>query len=220
MAMGGFWNRARSTDFGGLRALTLSPEDLLLHLCMHASVHHRFADVGLKSFVDMAEVVRHYGSTLDWPAFATRANRWGVSNGVRMALKLAQEWTDLRVPAGVSERLDGADPDEQTLAWARHKVLEGRPRDLVGEFARLESGGGAAGKLSALRIAAFPPRAVMARLYGKPADSWRILAWYPYRLWDLLRRYRGALWKLFSRDPAFVDDTHREAKLRNYLGWK
>jgi hypothetical protein len=215
----GIWERSVPATIAGAPSRALAPEDLLLHLCMHASVHHRFADVGLKSFVDMAEVVRHYEGALDWAAFAERANRWGVSNGVRMALMLAQEWTDVRVPAGLSAQLDGADPDETTLEWARHKVLEGRPAELVSEFARLESDGGTANKLSTLRAAAFPPRATIARLYGVPGDSWRIYAYYPYRLWDLWSRYRSALWKLLGGDKEFVDDTRREARLREYLGW-
>jgi len=215
----GIWERSVPATIAGVPSRALSPEDLLLHLCMHVSVHHRFADVGLKSFVDMAEVARHYENTLDWAAFAERANRWKVANGVRMALMLAGEWTDLRVPTDAWARLEGTAPDEQTLEWSRHKVLEGRPAELASEFARLESGGGAAGRLSALQAAAFPPRATMARLYGAPADSWRIFAWYPYRLWDLFSRYRGAIWKLLRGDKAFVDDTRREARLRQYLGW-
>ena len=217
--LAGIWERSVPATIAGAPSRALAPEDLLLHLCMHASVHHRFADVGLKSFVDMAEVVRHHAGTLDWAAIAARANMWGVSNGVRMALTLAQEWTGLELPAGALARLDGAAPDEQTLEWARHKVLEGRPTALVGEFARLESSGGATGKLSTLRAAAFPSREVMARLYGVPGDSWRIFAWYPYRLWDLWSRYRGALWKLLKGDREFTDTTRREARLREYLGW-
>jgi hypothetical protein len=215
----GIWDRSAPATIAGVPSRALAPEDLLLHLCMHASVHHRFADVGLKSFVDMAEVVRHYAGALDWAASAERANRWGVANGVRMALTLAEEWTDLRVPAEAWTRLDGRAPDEQTLDWARHKVLEGRPAAHVSLFARLESDGGATGKLAALRTAAFPSREVMARLYGVPSGSWRIVVCYPYRLWDLWTHHRGALWKLVKGDRAFVDDTRREARLREYLGW-
>ena len=214
------WGRSVPATIAGAPSRALAPEDMLLHLCMHASVHHRFAGVGLKAFVDIAEVARHYEGTLDWSGFAERANRWSVANGIRVALVLAQEWTGLRVPAEVWAHLDGAAPDERTLEWARHKVLEGRPAELVSEFARLESDGGAGGKLSALRTAAFPPRAVMARLYGVPGDSWRVLAWYPYRIWDLWSRYRGALWKLLRRDRTFLDETRREARLREYLGWQ
>lgn len=218
--LAGIWERSVPTAVAGAASRALSPEDLLLHLCMHASVHHRFADVGLKSFVDMAEVARRYQESLDWTVFAERANRWNVANGVRMALLLAQEWTDIRVPAAALAALDGQAPDGPMIEWARHKVLEGRPIELVGEFASLQSDEGAAGKLSALRAAAFPARATMARLYGVPASSWRVLACYPYRLWDLWRRYRGALWKLLKGDREFGGATRQEARLREYLGWR
>ena len=59
---------------------------------------------------------------------------------------------------------------------------------------------------------------MMACIFGVPADSWRVFAWYPCRLWDLLNRYCGTRWKLFGRDAEFVDDTRREARLREYLG--
>lgn len=214
------WERSVPATIAGVSSRALAPEDLLLHLCMHASVHHRFADVGLKSFVDMAEAVRHYEGTLDWGAFIDRANRWRVANGVRMALMLAEEWTGLRVPADVWTRLDGPPPDEQTLEWARHKVLEGRPTELVGEFASLEAGAGMAGRLSTLRRAAFPSLATMARLYGVRGGSCRVLAYYPYRVWDLWKRYRGATWKLLKGDTEFVIATRQEARLREYLGWR
>jgi hypothetical protein len=215
----GIWSRAVAATVAGEPARLLSPEDLLLHLCMHASVHHRFAAVGLKAFVDIAEVSRHYAGTLDWRQLASRANHWGVSNGVRMALALAQEWTDVVVPDAAWAQLDGAQPDEESLDWARHKVLEGGPTLLKSEFARLESSGNAASKLSALRDAAFPPRTVVARMYGVRSDSWRVLACYPYRLWELWSSYHGALWKLLKGDRECVGETRREARLREYLGW-
>jgi hypothetical protein len=218
--LAGLWERSVPATIAGAPSRALAPEDLLLHLCMHASVHHRFADVGLKAFVDVAEVVRHYGERLDWHGVSGRANHWGVANGVRMALTLAQEWTGVRVPPDVWTRLDGPAPDEQTLEWARHKVLEGRLTELVGEFAGLEGNSGAAGRLSTLRKAAFPSRATVARSYGVPGGSWRILACYPYRVWDLWKRYRGAAWKLLKGDTEFVDATRREARLREYLGWR
>ena len=137
-----------------------------------------------------------------------------------MALILTEEWTDLRVPADVWNRLDGPAPDEQTLEWARHKVLEGRPTELGGEFASLEAHGGPGSRLSTLRRAAFPSLSKMARLYGVPGKSWRVLVYYPYRLWDLWKRYRGAMWKLLKGDTEFVAATRHEARLREYLGWR
>ena len=38
----GLWRRARPAAFGNTNALALGMEDLLLHLCLHASYHHQF----------------------------------------------------------------------------------------------------------------------------------------------------------------------------------
>ena len=211
------WSRAVPAAIDGVPARMLAPEDQLLHLCMHASVHHQFG-VGLRAFVDIAEACRRFEQELDWTQVTRRANRWGVANGVRMALTLAQEWTELAVPASVQAGLNGAQADEDSLDWARHKVLDGGPAALKSDFARLETETSAVGRLMLLRDAFFPSRAVMARRYGVPGDSRRILFFYPHRLWDLWGRYRGALWKLLTRDKTLVAEIHHEARLRAYLG--
>jgi hypothetical protein len=215
--LNGIWSRVVPATIAGEQTLVLSREDLLLHLCMHASVQHCFGEVGLRPFADIAEVVGRFGGTLDWTQFTTRTNQWGVANGVRMVLTLAQEWTDLVVPAAIWPRLDGAPPDEQHLAWARQKILEGSPAVLASGFPRLASEAGRTGSLSTLRTALFPPRVEMARIYGVGADSWRVFACYPYRFRDLWRKYRGALYKLLTRDRPFMEQNQQEARLRAYL---
>jgi hypothetical protein len=60
MAMEGFWDRARSVDLGGLKALTLSPEDLLLHLCLHFSANHRFSILEMRNLCDISETIKRY----------------------------------------------------------------------------------------------------------------------------------------------------------------
>lgn len=215
----GIWSRAVPTVIAGEPALVCAPEDLLLHLCMHASVHHRFYGITLRHFVDIAKVCRHYAAALDWKAFTERANRWGVSNGVRMALALTAEWTECAAPDGVYAELGGGFPEGDILEWVRHKVLAGGPEELNSDIARLGTRVGVAGRFVTLLEAALPPRAVMTRLYPARADSWRILAYYPVRWKGLWVRYRGALWKLVTRDRAFAEDARKEARLREYLGW-
>ena len=60
----------------------------------------------------------------------------------------------------------------------------------------------------------------MARMYPSPSWSWALLACYPTRWKDLWVRYRGVLWKLATRDREFVADAQKEARLREYLGWR
>ena len=62
------WWRARPTVVAGVPVEVCSPTDLLLHLCMHMSIKHRFEDTGLSSCVDVAEVCRRYGGEIDFLA--------------------------------------------------------------------------------------------------------------------------------------------------------
>jgi flagellar biosynthesis/type III secretory pathway M-ring protein FliF/YscJ len=74
-------------------------------------------------------------------------------------------------------------------------------------------------KVSVLRKALFPPRAEMAWKYPAPADSWRVLCYYPVRFMVLWMRYRQAMWRLLRRDRKLITEARREAHLRDYLGW-
>lgn len=51
------WARARPARIAEAETWTLCPEDLLLHLCLHATFHRKFVQehVGLRPFCDIAE---------------------------------------------------------------------------------------------------------------------------------------------------------------------
>jgi hypothetical protein len=213
------WVRAVAADVVGVPVLTLSPTDLLLHLCWHVSAQHRFDGTDLRNFVDIDVVCRRYGDAIDWQQFAARANAWHVANGVRLALQLAKEWTDAAIPDSVLAALDASLPDDLITDWVRHKILSGSSPALRGDLARLEGNRGIAGRLGALRDALFPSRVVIAAKYHTPATSWRILGCYLLRFRDLWVRYSHAMWQLLRRDQRLTAEARQEARLREYLGW-
>jgi hypothetical protein len=216
----GLWERAQPATVAGVPVLVLSPEDQLLHLCMHLSVHHRFNGVSLKHAVDIAEVCRKYGPNLDWGTVAVRARAWDVQNGILVALRLAKDIAGACVPPSFDEELGADAVDDGTMQWILGKVINGSPGSLENDLARLQGSGSAMSRLGAARDSMLLPREAMARLYPAPADSWRIFAYYPVRWKDLWVRYRQSLWKLATRDKEFVEETRKEARLREYLGWK
>jgi hypothetical protein len=59
----GLWNRARPASIAGVETLALSPEDLLLHLCLHFC--YKDACVGLRSLCDIAETIQHFGGEMN-----------------------------------------------------------------------------------------------------------------------------------------------------------
>ncbi len=216
----GLWSRAVPATIAGMAVRIFSPADLLLHLCMHLSVDHGFDEVGLRAFVDLDEVSRRYAGVIDWDGFAARANKWGVANGVSLALQLAAEWVGLDLPPRVLPALDARPPDEETVDWVRHKVFNANAAGLQSAAVRSAGSSRFGDHLGLARDAMAPFRAALAGMFRSPAASWRILRVYSVRLAGYLGRHRRALWQIATRDKTFIADARREARLREYLGWR
>jgi hypothetical protein len=212
------WERATPARIAGVPVLALSPEDMLLHLCLHASVQHRFEGVSLLDFWDVALVIRRFGDEGDWDGFVRRVDAWGVANGVYLTLRLAEEWTGVAMPAAIARRLATAVRDDAAMAWAAHKVWHQTSLAAQTEIASFEGGQGLGGKLAALRGTLFPSRASMAASYHTQAESWRVFLYYPVRFKDLWVRYGGTMWQVLRRDKTVISEARREAHLRDYMG--
>jgi hypothetical protein len=217
VALDKVWSRATPIKIDGVQVLVLSPTDLLWHLCLHASVQHRFDDIGLRAFWDMALVVRRYGDEIDWERFAQRVHHWRMANGVFLALQLMEEWTDASIPDSVLATLGTVSVDEPVMDWVCQKIWNVNVISLKSDFARLGRPR-LADKFAALSDTLFPSRAVMASLYHAPANSWRILCYYPMRFKDVWVRYGQAMWRLLRRDKKLIAQMRLEARLRDYLG--
>lgn len=120
----GLWERSREWGRGGGWARGLAPEDLLLHLGIHASQGDGFClGIGLRPLVDVAAVVRAYGTRLDWPALVERAREWGAARRVFLVLRLAVDWTGAAVPDWVLPALEPPGFDPHWVQEAGHLLM-------------------------------------------------------------------------------------------------
>lgn len=83
MDMESIWSRARGFDLGGIKSLTLGPEDLILYLAHHG-MHHSFDKPSM--IIDIVESIEHYGNSLDWAAMLEESDRFGMSHMLYCAL--------------------------------------------------------------------------------------------------------------------------------------
>ncbi len=90
------WQRRTPFDFGKQKVLTLSPEDTLIHLCIHQAVNHQFGNSWLRNLLDVHQVVGTYN--LDWETLAVRARTWRVATVVWATLDMAQRLLATTVP--------------------------------------------------------------------------------------------------------------------------
>lgn len=182
----GLWHRARTAPVAGVEALVLSPEDLLLHLCLHAAYNHRF-QVPLLSLCDVAAVVERHGGEIDWPRLAAVANEAGAGRLLHGTLCFVQRSLRARIPALALEALDNNDGDREVADAIRDCILAA-PVDLPVALERLDGREGIGGTLWALLRSVFPSRERLAAMYGLTPGS-ALVSWYYFvRPVDLLVR--------------------------------
>ena len=213
----GVWQRARRVDLVGTQALVLSPEDLLLHLCVHNSIHHIFM-VSLRSFYDVAEVIRFFGSELDWEQFESFARAWQVAKGVYLTLFLAQRWFNASVPSNVMEQLQPPDYDSQAVTWAEQQVFSD---ENAHPFSKVFSQGwasqGVTGKAGLMMKRFFPSRERLASLFSVPPDSWRIYLYYPINAFIPFKRRWRQIYQMVSGREQISEVVEREDKLLQWM---
>lgn len=133
------WDRARLVPLAGGQMRVLSPEDLLLHLCIHAGAagHHAFS-LGLRPLYDIATVILHFQMELAWQLVQSRTKEWQANEPVYLTLRLSRELLNSPVPEGVLRSLRPADFDHKKANLAKARVLSGTERtDSEDEFTLL-----------------------------------------------------------------------------------
>jgi hypothetical protein len=119
------WQRAKNTDFFGETALALAPEDLILHLCHHASYHHKF-NIGVRPLCDLARIIEHFQDQLDWQALQTTAERWQWQKGLYIMLAFAHYSLGVDLPNLILQAIEHGGIDQPTLAIAKDELFVNR----------------------------------------------------------------------------------------------
>jgi len=205
------WNRARSATIAGVQVLVFDPEDLLLHICLHASFHHKFL-FGLRPFCDILEIIRHFQGEIDWQQVQHRARRWGIQKYVYLTLYLARELVRADVPEVVLDSLKPQGFDPRVMVWARTQIFsdETAITSLSSNLAQLWGVRLFQDKLALFLKSVFPAPAIMARMYPSSCNSKWFYLYYPLRWKDLLFQYGRSAWRLVRREDEMLTLVERE----------
>jgi hypothetical protein len=90
-----FWGRAERVHVGGEKALRLSPEDLVLHLCLHLAANHAFTS--LIFYHDIGLVIDQ-SSSFDWDYLVRETRRCNLDHMVYTVLILTRTFTGISLP--------------------------------------------------------------------------------------------------------------------------
>jgi len=183
----GLWDRARPATTADVEVLSLSPEDLLLHLCLHFC--HEDGCKGLRCLCDIAETIRHFGGRMDWPQVVDRARERGAPRYAGLSLHLARTLLGATVPKDALCRLVPGGIDARLVKKATECVLvqEGYDDWSLLPFPNRFGGKWTLERVKALRDVVFLPRDEMASRYPRARDSRHLWPYYFLRSADLLR---------------------------------
>jgi putative nucleotidyltransferase-like protein len=192
--LGGLWQRTREVRVFGKTARVLSSEDLLLHVCFHASVSHQFDEKGLRPFFDVQAITDRLGESLDWNLVAARAREWGIERATFLMLELASQHGVESIPAHVLARLRPKVVPNEVVEAARALMFEVPPlRSPVAP--------------RSIAYAWTSPRSMWRHLFSPQnrtqptvaAQSQAYAAQYVTFIWDCLLRDRQRLTALLRR---------------------
>jgi len=221
----GQWERSRPATIAGFEVAVLCPEDLLLHLCLHACEHS--LKPGLRYLCDICEILQHYQGGIDWGLVQLRARKWGIGKCVYITLRLARELLGVILPDGLEESLKPDDFDERFIALAKEQVFStrmgtGRILSLSPYVAKFWGSKRLVDKPALfLKILKrfFPSREVMAREYPLPPGSIRIYFYYAMHFRDLLRWQGHHTWRLLRGDKEMQALAKRENDIATLTDW-
>ena len=227
----GFWERSRPTTIAGVGARILSPEDLLLHLCLHtASDGSGPFRLGLRPLCDIAAVVHCWQEQINWQELQSRAVQWQADRCVYLALWLAKELLAAAIPDSALQAIRPQDFDDRWAALAMDQVvLAGTKRPspqaesalaVLGWLIARRDSEFSRGKIGLLLKMIFPSREYMvlwADSHGVPLDSARNSACYLTRARGLLRRGARVAWRGCLHPRQVV--AHLQRYRQNTLLW-
>jgi hypothetical protein len=214
------WGRAQAVRIGGAEAYVLSPEDLLLHLCIHAAANHGF-EVTLLHLCDIPAVVDGYLDRIDWSVFWSRARAWGAERSVLVTLAVAERLLGWHRPEEIARGASLPPAPFDVVAVAERLLFEkGAAFGMSANLPRLWGDASVGEKAMLMLRRAFPSREEMGFTYGLPARSWKVPMLYPVRLGQLLARYAEPVMRAVTgggESGAALDVTKERSRLIEWL---
>lgn len=194
----GLWQRSQPATLDGAPVTLLSPEDLVLHLVLHGSYHHRFDRSALKAIVDINAVILRHGAAFNWQKLAARAVEWKASGFVYTTLRVAADILDTPVPPSVLLSLPHERSDAEVVDVARRYILMPRA-EVPRVFVKLARTRTLRERSRLIAHGVFLTRTQMERNYGLRPGSPRVYWCYLTRSATLLlKRSRLLLRALFQ----------------------
>jgi hypothetical protein len=210
------WQNTHRGRLTGEAIQELTPEDLLLHLCLHAA-YLDFFSTGLRPLCDIAWTVQTFQEQIDWQKLIRQARQWGVERCAWLALMVAVQLLQAPVPADLLESLQPSTDDLTKVGWAATQALN--PSGQGGKLAAAWAPNPWFRRAALVLRLLFPAPQEMRPAYPRLA---RGLLWpiaYLLHLGIVIHRNWNSAWKLMRGDPKVRAAVEQREQVNRLVAW-
>jgi hypothetical protein len=221
----GLWERACLIKIYNVEVRAFSPEDLFLHLCIHACFHLQ-TGLGLIPLCDIAGLIITSADKIDWQIIIERATLWGGQKCVYLMLLLVRELMGAAPPDKIMSEIK---PDDYQSVYFDESLEQIFDADIspssqlirkrIGKLSKIKKVKGIKGRVLALLKGAFPSREYLARWYSVSVSSPKIYLYYLFRLGRLIAYFTIVFLRLFRRDQSVIKAGHRAHRVSAVSDW-
>jgi len=183
-----WWARARVLTIGSCQAMMPSPEDILIHLCLHL-FNHGYKTILLRDLCDISETLRYYRKEMNWNQLQDEINRFEIQKPVYTILSLLNELR--KDNDNQLYRFDSHSVDLKLLALIENQIFRGKENSFPfpKQFVQSMAVDKFREKASILLETFFPPREIMAEQYPISMFSKKIYLYYVIRFFKIFLKY-------------------------------
>jgi len=212
------WERSLKASIKGVEVLTLCPEDLLLHLCVHTAIRHGF-DNGITPLLDISFSLDRYHREIDGDRILTRAKQWGAIRCVYVMLALSKKMLGSKIPEQIKMQVASGRSDFDPIASAEELLFE-KAVPTASNVARLFGNDSWSDKLRLFVRRAFPPPETMPVVEGWGRNRLATSIMYFSRIRGVWKRHARTVWRVMLSDKdtsASMGIENRRNELRDWL---
>lgn len=186
------WRRAVPVTLHGSNVLMLSPEDQLLHICLHLNKHFRTGRFQFTCLYDLANLINHKRDLINWPTFIEYCRQYGTEQCTYKYLSFVSLYMNVCLPEAIEPLVRGACTRKDLKKI--NDVLHGSTKTHY--FGGVSRTLGTMDKLSDrwhyLFDLFFPSKDFMMKRY-RLKKSYQLLWFYPYRILKVFVHLKNAV---------------------------
>lgn len=210
------WEQAQPFMVKDIQVLSLSPENLLFHLCLHTAYANNF--ISMRFLCDLDYTIRYYQDQINWELLFERAQQWKAAKPVYLTLYLLKTRLATPVPEKVLTLFKPSDFNLEFISKT-NKIINSNIYNQLWSLdisALFQNNKKLLSNLLILFKRIFPPPEFLADMYHVDKKSLSIYFYYLKHIKYFLAKYSGII---SHRSPYEDNIPYQENRISMLKDW-